>query len=148
MASFLKSKNEKILFLILVGIIPFLLAISFFEKPVLNEKIEAIELTYIAWACDCANWVTEEDLNKYGDNIENALASQSIFIEPENQILELSDTLGYNNDLIRFTGQFYSKKGFPKGYKSFENPKKARIFRYSGYEILKSNYRDSHGLID
>ncbi|CAL2101541.1 conserved membrane protein of unknown function [Tenacibaculum sp. 190130A14a] len=143
---YLKSRNRKTVFFGLVGIIPCFLAIPFFEAPVfieknsLSEKVETIELTYIAWACDCANWATKEDLKKYSENIGDSLAYQSIFIEPSDESIKLPDTLGYSNDIIKFTGQFYQNRGFPKDYQSFENPDKARIFRYTDYEVVKSNY--------
>ena len=88
--AYLKSKSRKILLLGLIGIIPCLIAISFYRAPVFNEsnslngKIETIELTYIAWSCDCANWATKEDLKKYSENIGDSLAHRSIFIEPIN----------------------------------------------------------------
>lgn len=150
--TYLKSKSRKILFLGLIGIIPCLVAIPFFRAPVFNEtnslngKMETIELTYIAWASDCANWATKEDLKKYSENIGDSLAHRCIFIEPANQSLELPDTLGYSNDIIKFTGQFYDKRGFPKDYKSLENPDEARIFRYTNYAVVKSNYREYHNL--
>jgi len=149
-SKYLKSRDRKIVSFGLIGIIPCFLAIPFFESPVfneknsLNEKVETIELTYIAWACDCANWATKNDLKRYSENIGDSLAHRSIFIEPANQSIELADTLGYSNDIIKFTGQFYEKKGFPKDYQSFENPDKARIFRYSDYEVVKSNYGEFH----
>jgi len=113
------------------------------RKGELEGKVSTLELTYIAWACDCANWATKEDLKKYSDNIGDTLADQSIFVEPANQSLELPDTLGWSNDIIKFTGQFYNKKGFPKDYQSNEDPEKARVFRYTQYEVVKSNYRES-----
>jgi len=146
--SYLKSKRKEKLSLGLIGIIPCIIAIPYYSVPVfyesnnLNEKVETIELTYITWACDCANWATKEDLEKYSDNAGDSLAHQCIFIEPVNQTLELPDTLGYSNDVIRFTGQFYNKRGVPKGYQSFESPDEARVFRYTDYEIMKSNYRE------
>ena len=115
------------------------------KKGGLEEKVKTLELTYIAWACDCAKWATKEDLKKYSTG--DALADQSIFVEPANQSLELPDTLGYSNDIIIFSGQFYNEKGFPRGYQSFEEPEKARVFRYTEYEVVKSNYRESVNLI-
>ena len=152
--AYLKSKSKKSIPFGVIGIIPCLLAIPFFNTPIfsgknsLNEKVETIELTYIAWACDCANWATQEDLKKYADNIGDNLARRSIFIEPADQSLELPDTLGSNNDIIRFTGQFYNDKGFPKGYRSFENPERARVFRYTEYEVVKSNSSEYQDLSD
>ena len=152
--TYLKSKKRKILSLGLIGIVPCLIAIPFFRAPVfieknsLSDKVETIELTYIACACDWANWATKEDLEKYSENIGDTLAYQSIFIEPANQSLELPDTLSYSNDIIRFTGRFNKNKGFPKDYQSFENPYEARVFRYTDYEVVKSNYQERQELID
>ena len=107
----------------------------------LDEKKQTINLSYVTWACDCANWATPEDIEKYNDNNGDSLAHLSIFIEPADSSLTLPDTLGYSGDLIRFTGRFYKKKGFPKGYESIEHPDKARVFRYTAYKVIYSNYR-------
>ena len=112
------------------------------NKGGLEDKTQTLELTYIAWACDCANWSTKEDLEKYSENVDDTLAKQSIFIEPANQAVKLPDTLGFNNDIIKFTGQFYKEKGFPKDYQSFQEPEKSRVFRYTDYEVVKSNYNE------
>lgn len=113
------------------------------NKGGLEDKIKTLELTYIAWACDCANWSTDENLERYSENIGDTLASKSIFIEPANNSLKLPDTLGYSNDRIKFTGQFYNKIGFPKDYNSFQDPDKARVFRYTKYEVIRNNYRET-----
>ncbi len=110
------------------------------KKGGLDGNIQTLELTYIVWACDCANWATSEVLDKFSENIGDTLAKQSIFIEPANQTLELPDTLGYNNVVIKFTGQFYKEKGFPKGHHSYQNPEESRVFRYTSYEVVKSNF--------
>jgi len=109
----------------------------------LEEKEQIIELSYIAWACDCASWATKEDLQKYADKDADALAEHCIFIEPANKSLTLPDTLGYSMDIIKFTGRFYKRKGFPKEYSSQEKPDKARVFRYTKYQVIRSNYRES-----
>jgi len=151
---YLKSRNRKIVSLGLIGIIPCLVAIPFFKSPIfhkknsLNEKVETVELIYIAWACDCANWAIKDDLINYSENIGDSLANYCLFVEPANQSLKLPDTLGYSGDVIRFTGQFYKEKGFPKDYISFENPDEARIFKYSDYKVVKSNYGETKKLIE
>ncbi len=112
----------------------------------LEEKEETIELTYIAWACDCANWAPIEELKKYNpDNPDSpdSLAKMSIFIEHADILRALPDTIGYTGDIIELTGKFYKEKGFPKDYESFENPDKAREFRYTSYKIVKSTYNES-----
>lgn len=128
------------------GIIPTLAlaACSSNNKGGLDGNLQTLELTHITWACDCANWVTDEDMKLYSGN---DLAKASIYIEPANSLLELPDTIGYNNDRLKFTGQFYELEGFPTGYSSIENPDKARVFQYTEYEVIRSNFRDSQELV-
>lgn len=128
-----------------IGILTITILISCSDlKPNrLVEKEQTIELSYIAWACDCASWATLEDIRKYHDNSGDTLADLSIFIEPADTSLSLPDTLGYNGDIIKFTGQFYKEKGFPKEYRSQEKPDKARVFRYTKYQVIESNYKHS-----
>jgi hypothetical protein len=107
-----------------------------------EDTVRTLELSYIAWACQCANWATEADLKKAQDDSET-LADKSIFIESADSTLDLPDTLGYSGDLIRFTGQFYKDKGYPKKYPRTEmKVDKAQVFRYTKYQVLRSNYRD------
>ena len=106
----------------------------------LDEKTQTIELSDIAWACDCANWARPDDIRKYND-AGDTLAELSIFIEPADSSLVLPDAIGYNGDLVEFTGQFYQAKGFPKGYSSQEMPEKSRVFRYTNYRVIESNYK-------
>lgn len=113
------------------------------QGPIFNtleDEVNTIDLSYIAWACECANWSPPEDHLKFKDNIGDSLALNSIFIEPATIDLELPDTLGYSNDLIRFKGQFYEKKGYPEGYFTWEDVEEARVFRYTEYQVLISNH--------
>lgn len=142
----IKSKSLKLLLLSLVVLTT--AGCNLDHKGGLDGKTQTLELTYIAWACDCANWASKEDINRYHDNIDNTLANRSIFIEPASQALELPDTLGYSNDIIKFTGQFYKEKGFPKGYDSFENPEESRVFRYTDYEVVISNFKETNPTIE
>ena len=109
------------------------------KKGGLDGNIRTLELTYITWACDCANWATKINLEQYSGD---TLASKSIFIEPAHQDLELPDSLGYSNDVIKFTGQFYNEKGFPKGHHSYQASQVSRVFRYIDYEVVKSNFKE------
>lgn len=118
------------------------------DKGDLKDEVIHLEMTYIAWACDCANWATLADIKRYSDMPEDSLAYMSVFIEPASEDLALPDTLGYFNDLIRFTGSFYENRGFPKNYSSIENPDKARVFRYTAYEVLRSNYKHTRSIKD
>jgi len=120
-----------------------LVSCSYFKTNSIENKEQVIELSYIAWACDCANWATLDDIRKYNDDSVDTLADRSIFIEPADTSLILPDTLGYNGDIIKFTGHFYKEKGYPKNYRSGEKPDKARVFRYTRYQVIESNYKYS-----
>src|SRR5690348_16501226 len=84
-----------------------------------EDTIRTLDLEYISWACQCANWATEADIKKAQDNGDK-LADKSVFIEAAENKMELPDTLGYSGDLIRFTGQFYKEKGYPRNYQKTE----------------------------
>src|SRR4029079_14638403 len=105
------------------------------------DSIQTLELEYISWACQCAKWAIPSDIDKYNDT--GNLSEHSIFIEPADNAIDLPDTLGYNGDLIKFTGQFYKEKGYPKNYeKTEESVDKARVFRYKKYQVVRSNYQN------
>ncbi|MCT4622879.1 MAG: hypothetical protein N4A46_04590 [Schleiferiaceae bacterium] len=110
------------------------------DKGGLEENVQSLELKYIAWACDCANWATHEVLEVYSGNENDALAKHCIFIEPATETVELPDSLGYSGDVIQFIGSFYREKGFPSGYHSYQEPEEAKVFRYTAYEVVHSNY--------
>ena len=121
-----------------ITLILILSSCSYQNKGGFESKIQSIELEYIAWACDCANWATLEDARSYtGDS----LSERCIFIEPSSDRLKLPDTLGWSMDRIVFTGQFYKKPGFPSGFRSPQPVEKSKVFRYTDYVVKVSNYR-------
>lgn len=122
-------------------IVLLLMGCSNFRNKELEANTQNIELEYIAWACDCANWVTPIDIKKFSDK-EDSLVQRSVFIEPADTALNLPDSLGYNGDRIKFTGQFYINKGYPEDYKSEQKPEKAKVFRYTAYKVIKSNHKE------
>ncbi len=105
----------------------------------LEDRAQTLELMYVSWFCPCANWITENEYKRYKDT--GILSDQTFFVEPASQDLTIPDTIGYAGDLVKFTGQFYSEKGYPKNLvKSDEMPiKRAKVFRYTNYKILRSN---------
>jgi hypothetical protein len=108
----------------------------------LEEKEQTIELTYIAWACACANWATAADIEKYNDKTD-LLAAHCIFIDPADTSLHLPDLAGTAGQYVRFTGRFYTEKGVPGIHEYGEDkPDKARIFRYTKYEVLPRLYSE------
>jgi len=142
-----------------IVILIFLFACRSSDKNLLSNKIETIEVVHLPWACDsskfllptsfnltsynefdCARWVTPEDISRYEDKANDSLRHLSFFLEPADSSLTIPDTIEFNNDAIRVTGQFYLKKGFPKGHKPLHTPDSARVFRYSKFIILKHKY--------
>ncbi len=103
----------------------------------LEDKEQTIELQYIAWGCDCANWATARDIAKYHDNAGDTLARLSIYVEPADSSLRLPGGIGQNGARVKFTGRFYKERGVPTNYSSVEDPDKARVFRYTRYIITK-----------
>lgn len=90
------------------------------------------------WACECANWATQDVLAKYQDT--GKLSDHCVFVEPANKSLTLPDTLGYSGDIVQFTGQYYVDKGYPNDYvKGEQKVDKAKVFRYTSFKIIKSN---------
>jgi hypothetical protein len=126
--------------LITISLTLFLISCSS-KKIELENKVQTLDLHYISWGCACANWTTSIDIHKYQDT--GNLSEHCNFIEPDNENLKLSDTIGYSDDIVQFTGKFYVEKGFPKNYiKGEVQVDKARVFKYSNFKILKSNYKE------
>jgi len=121
-------------------VLTFLISCSEVGTNKLEEKEETIELTYIAWACACANWAPIEEIEKHPGISGDSLADLCIYIEHADKSPALPDTICASGDIIKLTGKFYKEKGLPKDVRLIENPDKARVFRYTNYEIVKSNY--------
>ena len=101
----------------------------------LNGKTENLKLQYIVWGCDCANWITLADYEKYQDS---ALGEHCIFIEPASEDLKLPSDFNPFEHFIQVTGQFYVKPDYPKGTIIQEEPlNKAKVFRYTKIEIKR-----------
>lgn len=136
-----ERKDKKAL---IISVFPFIfllpLGYNYLQLDKLQETEQTVELSYIAWACDCADWVIPEHAKKYYDNINDTLAKLSMYIEPENDKLKLPDSFYVSGNKIKFTGKFYKEKKFPKHYFSAELPGRAKVFRYTKYEIVKPFY--------
>jgi hypothetical protein len=133
--------NNMIIKNIIIILFPILLNFSCSTQTnKLEEKKQTIKLEYIAWACECANWATPEDVKRI--NKGDPFSEKCVFIEPANSNLILPDTIGYSNDIVEFTGQFYIYKGYPNNYhKTEQDVEKAKVFRYTNYKIIVSNYK-------
>lgn len=107
------------------------------DRPVkLSDKAETIEVAYINWACDCADFIETKDWKG-----NEAREEDCIFIEPanpENKVPESFYSKNHFGKYLRLTGHFYTDKGIPAGYeqKTPEKPVRAKVFRYDKLEII------------
>jgi len=114
---------------------------TFLDRPFkLSATTETIELNYVNWACDCANFI--ETKHAQNDPNYETREEDCIFIEPANAKLKLPERYfekGHFERKLRLTGQFYLKKGIPRFYeqKTPEKPVPARVFRYTEFEMVK-----------
>lgn len=115
-------------------------SITFLDYPSqLSSKTQTIEVVYIHWACDCADFIeTKYFANHPGGEIRE---EDCIFIEPAQTALKLPEQF-YEKDhfkkKLRLYGQFYLDKGISRSYeqKTPEKPVPAKVFRYSEFELL------------
>ncbi len=105
----------------------------------LSDKEEVIEVYYVNWACDCAQWI-ETKYSKANPNYKTN-ESDCIYIESENQQLQVIEdefARDYFLKRLKLTGKFYKNKGISSTYAAEnEKPDKAKVFRYSKIEIIK-----------
>jgi hypothetical protein len=125
-------------------VIYYLKSPNIFDRPsALTGKIETIEVYYVNWACDCADFIE----TKYSRNAPeyDIREEDCIFVEPENSSLKIPEKY-YAKDhyykLLRLTGQFYKNNGIPGSYEiksEAGKPEKARVFRYNKIEMINNN---------
>src|SRR4029077_13588017 len=97
-------------------------------------------LEHVSRTCACPHWGSPNGVDSYLDS--GKLSEHCVFIEAADSTVELADTLGYKHDIIQFTGQFYKETGFPKNYpRTKQYAAKAKVFHYTKYLVIKSNYR-------
>jgi hypothetical protein len=102
----------------------------------LSDKVDTIEVYYIEWACDCAEWQI------IGEEFLDELDKHTIFIESAS-IKESYTEANVKEDCwptkLKLVGKFYEDKGISRHYEiGFEKPEPARVFYYESYEVLDS----------
>ncbi len=118
-------------------------SVTFFDQPnELSNHVEQIEVGYVNWACDCANFY---ETQLFSENSDYKLkADDCIFIEAKDKSHTIPknyfDTI-YRNNNLRLTGRFYLDKGISATYemKTSEKPKYARVFQFDSFEIIDEN---------
>lgn len=118
-----------------------LFIISSFDRPwIPSSERQTIEVTYINWACDCADFV--ETRNFKENPVSEPEEEDFLFIEPEKESIKLDSTfyssIHYSKNL-RLTGRFYIDKGIPKSYemKTPVKPEHAKVFLYDTIELVE-----------
>jgi hypothetical protein len=106
----------------------------------LLPQVDTLRLRYIAWGCACPPWATPADMQRYQDD-NNELARHTVFIEPATPALALPEHYYANNNRynVRVTGQFYARPAYPQGLVPEEGLPRARVFRYTKYELEEVN---------
>jgi hypothetical protein len=114
---------------------------TFLDEPKnLSGQIQTIEVYYVAWACDCPDWV-ETKYEKANRNYEID-EKDCIYITPTSEKVKIPDSFYFDHfgKRVQLVGQFYTDKGIPTSYemKTDEKPDKAKVFRYDKFKIIKS----------
>lgn len=113
------------------------------QPKTLSGKIEIIEVQYINWACDCADYIETKYFKS--DSIYEILEEDCIFIEPANKDLKMPYSYfrkDYHDFYLKLKGQFYEDKGIPDSYERKVpelQPQKAKVFHYDSYEYVKKD---------
>jgi len=116
----------------------------------LSGKRETIEVAYVNWACDCADFI---EIKYFKDNPEYEIKEEDcIFIEPADLTIQIPEEYynsGHFERYLKLTGQFYKDKGIPNSYerKTPEQPRKARVFRYDSFTFLDKASHDTNSKV-
>ncbi len=103
----------------------------------LNGKTEILDLMYIAWGCDCANWIKVEDAKRLEDQ-DSSLESSCIYLESAIDSNVIPAGFDPFKHILIVSGQFYKYKGLPPEMRnSEEHPERAPIFRYTSFKIIR-----------
>jgi hypothetical protein len=112
----------------------------------LEKKEQRLQLNYVAWACDCPNWMFANSPGK-ADDIDCESDTLCLEIEPVHDSLTIPDYYWSNPCFSRtfiFTGRFYKDK---QKFSGNDRTIRARTFRYSKYEYLptaQQKWNDAH----
>jgi len=108
------------------------------HKDALSAELDTMELTYMAYACDCPSWV---QLNEHDQNtgLKTGLAADSsYYIEPADTSLLIDDRLRIAGNTIRFIGRKYMNMRIPDNAEFTDpEPPAGIVLRYYSYQVLR-----------
>lgn len=106
----------------------------------LSDKVDTIEVAYIAWACACPNWLPDKYFDLDNDKLSKNPENYCIFLEAERDKLRISEQYYLQEDKkrIKLIGKFYNDKGISRDFEqpTVEKPKYAKVFKCSEIEYL------------
>ena len=111
------------------------------RKALLGE-MDCLELRYMAYACDCADWLDPVG-HAYAQSISPQIGHQYAFyegyyIEPAHESLALKDYTRQPGNNVKFFGKLYKEKGWPRNPRFIDpDPPKGKVFRYYAFEIQR-----------
>ncbi|HLG03693.1 MAG TPA: hypothetical protein VI731_08875 [Bacteroidia bacterium] len=95
-------------------------------------KLERKTLAYIAFACDCPNYVVLSDKDS------NNLYREEFYIEPASENLIIPGELAYNMNEFELTGIITEENGWPSFNKFMDpDPPNGRVFTYWAYKVKR-----------
>jgi hypothetical protein len=107
---------------------------SYYPKKIGN-KIETVEFKFVLFNTSCANWLPNE---KGVPQTGTIALDHFCFIEAADPYYKVPEKFRLTGNRFRLTGAFYEDKGISRDYNYGEDrPDRARVFRYTEWEILK-----------
>lgn len=113
----------------------------------LVEALDTLELIYMAYACQCQDWVDVEKYNavqvynesKHEDDEYLTLNNYKFgyYLEPSSPKLELENQITVPGNRVTFIGRLYKDDGYPEGFDEFMPTRPGKVFRYYSYKIEK-----------
>jgi|GEM_PF-6486676 len=105
----------------------------------IGQEPQNIEVSYVAWACACPNWLPKSVSNQPGfDTTDNS--NDCIFLEAAEgaEKIPLVFHTGGRGTSIKLTGSYYTDKGISRDYiqPTSEIPAHSKVFRYTYFEPL------------
>ena len=101
----------------------------------LKIKLDTIDLIFMAYACDCPDWL---NFNEYKKTHYPNTNINSYYIEAADSSLIIDQRLFVSGNIVRFIGREYKELCYPDNARFIDpNPPKGKVFRYYSYKLLR-----------